>query len=96
MKLWSYLYKGSQYENKSSHYKYNTDGLVQDCSNSSALAMELLQSCTEPSIRYDDCLVFIMVIPILPITWKDGLYIQILPCWDYEYKYKTLQWCVHG
>ena len=24
------------------------DGLVQDCSNSSALAMELLQSCTEP------------------------------------------------
>ena len=27
------------------------DGLVQDCSNSSALAMELLQSYTEPSIR---------------------------------------------
>ena len=26
------------------------DGLVQDCSNSSALAMELLQSCTEPPI----------------------------------------------
>ena len=26
------------------------DGLVQDCSNSSALAMELLQSCTDPSI----------------------------------------------
>ena len=26
------------------------DGLVQDCSNSSALAMELLQSCTKPSI----------------------------------------------
>ena len=25
-------------------------GLVQDCSNSSALAMELLQSCTKPSI----------------------------------------------
>ena len=25
------------------------DGLVQDCSNSSALAMELLQSCTRPS-----------------------------------------------
>ena len=24
------------------------DGLVQDCSNSSALAMELLQSCAEP------------------------------------------------
>ena len=28
----------------------NIDGLVQDCSNSIALAMELLQSCTEPSI----------------------------------------------
>ena len=26
------------------------DGLVQDCSNSSALAMELLQSCTKPTI----------------------------------------------
>ena len=26
------------------------DGLVQDCSNSSALAIELLQSCTKPSI----------------------------------------------
>ena len=26
------------------------DGLVQDCSNSSALAMELLPSCTKPSI----------------------------------------------
>ena len=25
------------------------DGLVQDCSNSHALAMELLQSCTKPS-----------------------------------------------
>ena len=29
-----------------SHY---FDALVQDCSNSSALAMELLQSCTKPS-----------------------------------------------
>ena len=26
------------------------NGLVQDCSISSALAMELLQSCTKPSI----------------------------------------------
>ena len=26
------------------------DALVQDCSNSSALATELLQSCTNPSI----------------------------------------------
>ena len=29
---------------------YYIDSLVQDCSNSSALAMELLQSCTKPSI----------------------------------------------
>ena len=28
------------------------DGLVQDCSNSSELAMELLQSCTKPSIYF--------------------------------------------
>ena len=28
------------------------DGLVQDCSNSSALAMELLHSCTKPSISF--------------------------------------------
>ena len=32
-----------------SHY-YNIDGLVQDCSNSIANALELLQSCTKPSI----------------------------------------------
>ena len=35
---------------------HHIDGLVQDCSNSSALAMELLQSCTKPSIWFDcDC-----------------------------------------
>ena len=28
----------------------NIDGLVQDCSNSIANALELLQSCTKPSI----------------------------------------------
>ena len=28
--------------------KLQIDGLVQDCSISSALAMELLQSCTKP------------------------------------------------
>ena len=28
----------------------NIDGFVQDCSNSIANALELLQSCTEPSI----------------------------------------------
>ena len=34
------------------------DGLVQHCSNSSALAMELLQSCTKQSIWNGDLLVF--------------------------------------
>ena len=39
------------------HVKYiivYIDGLVQDCSISSALAMEMLQSCTEPLIYYND------------------------------------------
>ena len=32
------------------------DGLVQDCSNSSVLAMELVQSCTKPSVWFlEDC-----------------------------------------
>ena len=29
---------------------YHVDGLVQDCSNSIANALELLQSCTKPSM----------------------------------------------
>ena len=29
-------------------HSQHIEGLVQDCSNSSALAMELLQSCTKP------------------------------------------------
>ena len=37
------------YDSITMHQIY-IDGLVQDCSNSSALAMELLQSCTKPSI----------------------------------------------
>ena len=34
----------------STTFKTHVDGLVQGCSNSSALAMRLLQSCTKPSI----------------------------------------------
>ena len=37
------------YQNKNFHYN-DIDGLAQDCSNSSALAMELMQSCAKPSI----------------------------------------------
>ena len=37
----------------SGHWKQpHIDGLVQDCSISSALAMEILQSCTKPSTYY--------------------------------------------
>ena len=32
--------------------EHHIDGLVQDYSNSSALAMELLQSCTKPLICF--------------------------------------------
>ena len=35
---------------QSSNRKDYVDGLVQDCSDSSAWAMELLQSCTKPSL----------------------------------------------
>ena len=38
------------------HCDFYFDGLVQDCSNSSALAMELLQSCTKPSICFCFCI----------------------------------------
>ena len=31
-------------------FESHVDGLVQDCSNSSVLAVELMQSCTKPSI----------------------------------------------
>ena len=55
----SYLYDGNSYTWKDGLYisslywngAINIDGLVQDCSNSIANAQELLQSCTEPSIR---------------------------------------------
>ena len=37
----------------SMQYIYNIDGSVQDCSSSIANALELLQSCTKPSICYN-------------------------------------------
>ena len=36
--------------NNNNNNKHHLDGLVQDCSSSSALAMGILQSCTEPLI----------------------------------------------
>ena len=38
------------WKNMTLHSADDIDGLVQDCSNSSALAMKLLQSCTKPSV----------------------------------------------
>ena len=46
---WQYLSIGSELIMTQFPDAY-IDGLVPDCSNSSALAMELLQSCTKPSI----------------------------------------------
>ena len=41
---------------------HNIDGLVQDCSNSIANALELLQSCTKPRyMDYEMCFVPIVV-----------------------------------
>ena len=43
------------YQNAKFHSEYNIDVLVQDRCNSSALAMELRLSCTNPSICYNLC-----------------------------------------
>ena len=44
------------------------DGLVQDCSNSIAYALELLQSCTKPANAFDILLVHWDMAP-LPSNW---------------------------
>ena len=49
--LCSIIKESSTLQNNGSIYgKQHSDGLVQDCSNSRTLAMELLQSCAKPSI----------------------------------------------
>ena len=61
--VWTYVFIGSRIHITALHSLpeisftsitsfQHFDGLVQDCSNSSALAMELLQSCTKASIWY--------------------------------------------
>ena len=40
---------------------HHVDGLVQDCSNFIANALELLQSCTEPSMWSNDVLVYCVI-----------------------------------
>ena len=41
------------------------DGLVQDCSNSIANALELLQSCTKPSMSSTQCVPCYQVLHVL-------------------------------
>ena len=41
---------GTCCKKQTSDEEHHFDGLAQDCSNSMALPMELLQSCTKPSI----------------------------------------------
>ena len=45
--------------NRQKHLHHKINRLVQDCSNSSALAMELLQSCNEPSKYHLQSVLFI-------------------------------------
>ena len=49
------------------------DGLAQDCSNSSALAMELLQSWAKPS-KYAHCCV---VLCFVVVIWIHGIHLPI-------------------
>ena len=54
----------------------NIDGLVQDCSNSIANALELLQSCTKPSIS---CIIFFLFHQMFQRNdywWKVGIIIM--------------------
>ena len=62
--------------------QYDIHGLVQDCGNSSALAMELPQSCAEPST------------PVLGLLWHMGSMKAISICanstvWIWDWR-KTL------
>ena len=55
---------------------------MQDCSNSSALAMVLLQSCTKPSI-YCFCDFFVVLFNICSwrnSLWKDATCMYFCPC----------------
>ena len=57
------------------------NGLVQDCSNSTANALELLQSCTKPSI-YCTFLLFPFYLPIkMKCTSALGQNRKHWPCW---------------
>ena len=68
---------------------WHIDGLVQDCSNSIANALELLQSCTKPLIyvNISSCIMFDYGVHKHVIHWK------YLGCWLWyhlETKYQSL------
>ena len=83
------------------HWLYN-DGLVQDCSNSSALAMELLQTCTKSSIcsirnrnlkinchiiTRQDCIYHVRTVHKISPSQMPPSSLQLACChWDYMYK----------
>ena len=73
------------------------DGLVQDCSNSSALAMELLQSYTTPSIHYLACMSY-MRVNVINVQARTKQYKQIL--WSINLRHSSsvthLRVTVHG
>ena len=56
--VWNSYFSAQDKKNSIAKATHNIDGLVQDCSNSSVLAMELLQSCTKPSIF---CVLFFFI-----------------------------------
>ena len=59
------------------------DGLAQDCSNSSALAMELLQSCTKPPI---------MLMCRVETRWTSQYKDSLNSFMNSHYKDKTVSW----
>ena len=69
------------------------DGLVEDCSISSALAMEILQSCTKPSI-YDECThillnnqnVFLYIL-YLRLVFRENALLPV-KLWDFLYFFR--------
>ena len=69
----------------------HSDGLVQDCSNSSALAMELLQSCTKPLILCSAIAMESLQSCTKPLILCTMFFEQ----WKYTKKYKQHTRCVH-
>ena len=47
---------------------YHIKSLVQDCGNSSALAMELPQSCTEPTMYYHRT--WLTLVQVVTLAWR--------------------------